>query len=65
MTRDGKFVLAALYPGNMTRIIEIPSDGRSVGQTILTLTTNSVYLDAAPDGTIYLDQHPYLMEIVP
>jgi Tol biopolymer transport system component len=56
VTRDGKHVLFNLPAGDLRRIVAAPLDGSDRLQTIVTLTELPIYLDAGPDGSIYLDQ---------
>jgi len=55
-TRDGKSVLAAVEIGNSVRIAAIGKDGRILNPNLLTLTDVVYSIDAAADGSIYLDQ---------
>jgi hypothetical protein len=53
---DGKTILAAGRAGHLSRVVAIPVNGRAAAQVLFTLTEEVNALDAAPDGTIYLDQ---------
>jgi hypothetical protein len=53
VARDGKAVIAALPAGSLTRIVSIPTNGRSPAQTLFTVNATVWYLDAAADGSMY------------
>jgi eukaryotic-like serine/threonine-protein kinase len=53
---DGQSVLIDLPSGNLHRIVEIPRSGASTARTVMTLTSAVWALDAAHDGSLYIDQ---------
>jgi hypothetical protein len=55
-TRDGKTILAAGNAGQLSRVVGIPVNGRDAPKVLFTLTEEVNALDAAVDGSIYLDQ---------
>jgi Tol biopolymer transport system component len=52
----GDSVLAVLLAGDLYQVSEIARDGKSPPRTLVTLGTPIWFLDAAGDGSIYLDQ---------
>jgi eukaryotic-like serine/threonine-protein kinase len=56
VTPDGQSVLIDLPSGNLHRIVEIPRSGASTAKTMMTLTSAPWSLDAARDGSVYVDQ---------
>lgn len=53
---SGDSVLIAVPEGDLHRIVEIPRDGSNGRRTVLSLTAVPWFLDAATDGSIYVDQ---------
>jgi len=56
ITGDGRTVLLALGKGNLRIVAAVPRTGNAVPETWLTLTQDVWYLDAGPDGSVYVDQ---------
>ena len=56
ITPDGKKVLLGLKEGDLRSIVAAPRSGSGPVETWLNFTQNSWYLDAAPDGALYMDQ---------
>ena len=56
ITHDGAKVLLRLPGGDLRTIVAIPRTGRGAPETWLSLTQSSWYLDAGPDGSLYMDQ---------
>jgi serine/threonine protein kinase/Tol biopolymer transport system component len=56
VTADGREVLVDAPAGDLHRLVAVPRDGRGPIRTLLTLTRPPWYIDAAKDGTVYLDQ---------
>jgi Tol biopolymer transport system component len=54
-TSDGASVLVDSPQGELHRIIAVPRSGSGRVQTVLTLTSPPWYIDAAKDGTLYVD----------
>jgi hypothetical protein len=54
-TGDGKSVLAAVAAGGATRIVSISATGDFQPHTLFMVTNVPWYLDAGPDGSVYLD----------
>jgi eukaryotic-like serine/threonine-protein kinase len=55
-TADNAGVLVEVPAGDLHRLVFAPRDGKGAIQTVMTLTRPPWYLDAAKDGTLYLDQ---------
>jgi hypothetical protein len=55
-TADGRSVVVALLAGDLYRVLEIPRDGGRAIRLLFTLSLPVWYLDAAPNGDIYVDQ---------
>jgi hypothetical protein len=53
-TRDGKFVLATVPADGIWRMVAIPVAGAAQPRALFTITNQSWYLDAGPDGNVYL-----------
>jgi eukaryotic-like serine/threonine-protein kinase len=53
---DGRSILIDLPSGDLHRIVEIPRSGASTTRTLMTLTSTVWSLDAARDGSLYVDQ---------
>ena len=64
VTPDGQSVLVNIPSGNLHRIAAIPRNGGDSARTLLTLTQIPWYLDAAPDGTLFLEQTDQPCEIL-
>jgi len=56
ITPDGAKVLLRLSGGDLRSIVAVPRTGNGGPQTWLSLTQSSWYLDAGPDGSLYMDQ---------
>jgi serine/threonine protein kinase len=56
VTRDGQSILIVGGEGFQSRVRAIPRSGKGPPRVLLTLTAMIYYLDAGPDGAIYLDQ---------
>ncbi|MFP5230856.1 MAG: protein kinase domain-containing protein [Acidobacteriota bacterium] len=55
-TADGRSVLIDVPSGDLHRLVAVPRSGNGAIRTLLTLTRPPWYIDAAKDGSIYLDQ---------
>ncbi len=64
VTPDGQSVLIDLPSGNLHRIVAIPRSGTGSIRTLITLTSAPWALDAAPDGSLYVDQVNRPLEIL-
>lgn len=53
---DGSKVLLRLSNGDMRAVVAFPRNGNGLPETWLNLTQNFWYLDAGPDGSLYMDQ---------
>ena len=53
---DGRKVLLRLSAGDMRAVVAFPRNGNGAPETWLDLTQNLWYLDAGPDGSLYMDQ---------
>jgi hypothetical protein len=53
---DGQSVLIDLPSGDLHRIVAIPKSGSGRTRTVIVLTSEPYAFDAAPDGTLYVDQ---------
>ncbi len=53
---DGRQVLFNLPAGNLHRIVAVPRDGGESLRTVMTLTMMPWWMDAGPDGSLYIDQ---------
>ncbi len=51
---DGKSVLAAVNSGALTRITSFPASGAAIERPLFTVTSTVWYLDASPDGSVYV-----------
>jgi len=51
---DGKSVLAAVNSGALTRIVSFPASGAAIERPLFTVTSTVWYLDAGPDGSVYV-----------
>jgi len=56
ITPDGRNVLLRMSAGDMRAVVAIPQNGNGAIATWLNLTQNIWYLDAGPDGSLYMDQ---------
>ena len=54
VTRDGQSVIATAGTDALWRLVSIPLNGRTPPQTLFTVTNMTWYLDAAPDGSVYI-----------
>jgi Tol biopolymer transport system component len=58
VNRDGRSVLAAVQSGSLVRVVSIPINGpmsgRTLPQSLFTVTNQVFYIDSAPDGSVYL-----------
>lgn len=63
-TADSRGVLVDVPAGDLHRIVIVPRDGKGAVRTLLTLTKPVWYIDAAKDGTLYLDQVDRPHEII-
>jgi eukaryotic-like serine/threonine-protein kinase len=64
VTPDGQSILIDLPSGNLHRIVAIPRSGYGSIRTLLTLTSMPFALDAAPDGSLYVDGVDRPLEIL-
>ena len=64
ITPDGRSILIDLPSGNLHRIVAIPRPGKGPIQPLLTLTSMPMGLDAAPDGSLYVDGVDRPLEIL-
>jgi Tol biopolymer transport system component len=55
-TADNRGVLVEVPAGDLHRIVFVPRDGKGGGQTVMTLTKPTWFLESAKDGVLYLDQ---------
>jgi len=51
---DGKSVIVAVNSGTLTRIVSLPANGAAIERPLFTVTSTVWYLDAGPDGSIYV-----------
>jgi len=54
VTRDGQSVIATMWADSLIRIVSIPLNGRTSPQTLFTVANLAWYMDAAPDGSVYI-----------
>jgi hypothetical protein len=58
VTRDGQSLIATTWADSLLRIVSIPLNaplnGRTPPQTLFSVTNLAWYLDAAPDGSVYI-----------
>ncbi|HEY2859034.1 MAG TPA: protein kinase [Terracidiphilus sp.] len=54
VTRDGRAVIATMWADSLVRIVSIPLNGRKPPQTLFTVANLTWYMDAAPDGSVYI-----------
>jgi hypothetical protein len=64
VTPDGRSILIDLPSGNLHRIVAVPRSGKGPIQPLLTLTSIPMGLDAAPDGSLYVDGVDRPLEIL-
>ncbi|HEV2245213.1 MAG TPA: protein kinase, partial [Terriglobia bacterium] len=64
VTPDGQSILIDLPSGNLHRIVAIPRSGKGPARTLLTLSSMPMGLDAAPDGSLYVDRVDRPLEIL-
>ncbi len=62
--RDGRSILVDLRAGDLHQVAAVPRDGDGPPRVLLTLTTVSWYMDAGPDGSVYLDQCDRAVELL-
>jgi eukaryotic-like serine/threonine-protein kinase len=51
---DGRAVLAVVNSGALARVVSYPADGAGTERTLFTVTSTVWYLDASPDGSVYI-----------
>jgi eukaryotic-like serine/threonine-protein kinase len=56
VTSNNRSVLIDLPSGDLHQIVAIPRAGSGPAQVLLTLTSSPWVMDAAPDGSVYVDQ---------
>ncbi len=56
ITPDGKEVLLGLLEGNLWNVVATPRRGKAAAERWLSSTQGMWYLDAGPDGALYMDQ---------
>lgn len=56
ITPDGAKVLLRLPGGDLRTVVALPRTGDGTPETWLNLTQSFWYLDAGPDGSLYMDQ---------
>jgi predicted Ser/Thr protein kinase len=56
ITADGKTVLLGLTDGDLRTVVAVPRTGNAPPETWLSGTQGTWYLDAGPDGSLYMDQ---------
>jgi hypothetical protein len=61
---DGKEALVDIPSGDLHRVVAVPMDGRSSERTLLSLTATPHFIDAGSDGSIYVDQVDFRLEVV-
>jgi predicted Ser/Thr protein kinase len=64
VTRDGKSVIATRIAGNLETFDLISRDGRTRTRLPFSVTIGTNFIDAGPDGSIYLDQVDRPTELV-
>jgi hypothetical protein len=64
VTPDNRSVLIDLPSGNLHQIVAVPRSGSGPVEMLMTLTTAPWLMDAAPDGTVYLDQVERPLEVL-
>jgi len=64
VARDGNSVLAALPAGSITRLVAIPTSGHSPAKTLLTVTNPVWFVDAAGDGSVFVNLVDRPQEVV-
>jgi hypothetical protein len=64
VTRDGKSVLAAYPSGDLWRVISVSRNRRTQARFLFSLTGPVFAMDAAADGTVYVDQDEEPVELV-
>lgn len=61
---DDRSVLIDLPSGNLHQIVAIPRSGSEPVQVLMTLTRPPWWMDAGPDGSLYLDQVDRPLEVL-
>jgi Tol biopolymer transport system component len=61
---DGRSAVVAWTAGNLFNIGTVPRDGGSSVQKLLAVTHRTVLLDAAPDGSLYVDEYERPLEVL-
>ena len=51
---DGKSIIVSVNSGTLTRIISLPTNGAGTERPLFTVTSTVWYLDAGPDGSVYV-----------
>jgi hypothetical protein len=64
ITPDDRSVLIDVPSGNLHQIVAIPRSGSRPLQSLLTLTRAPWWMDAGPDGSLYLDQVDRPLELL-
>ena len=64
VTPDNRSVLIDLPSGYLHQIVAIPRFGSGPAEVLMTLTTPPWYMDAGPDGSLYLDQVERTFEVL-
>jgi len=54
VTRNGKSVIATMWADSLIRIVSIALNGQTPPQTLFTVANLVWYMDAAPDGSVYI-----------
>ena len=54
VTRDGQSVIATTWADALLRLVSIPMNGSAPPHTLFTVTNLVWYMDAAPDGSLYI-----------
>ena len=56
ITPDGRQVLLSLIEGDLRTVVAVPRTGDGPPETWLNVTQSMWYMDAGPDGSLYIDQ---------
>ncbi|MBZ5582276.1 MAG: protein kinase [Acidobacteriia bacterium] len=64
ISRDGKSILVAVAAGAVTRVISIPIGKSGAARPLFSVTSDVRDIEAAPDGSIYLDLTERPAEVV-
>lgn len=54
VTRDGQSVIATMWADSLIQIVSIALNGHTPPQTLFTVANLAWYMDAAPDGSVYI-----------